>query len=86
MKRLWRKIKPKKLTVLMNPLFFDDQECRICFETGTRTDRLVSACKCKGTIKWYHQSCMQSWMKYSQSDTCRICQYKMTALCRVAPR
>lgn len=80
MNRILRKIKRKKLIVLTNPLFFDDQECRVCFEAGITGDRLVSACACKGTIKWYHRSCMQSWIKYGKSETCCICQTKMVAI------
>lgn len=35
--------------------------CRICF--GEDGDKYVSPCKCSGTMKWVHQSCLDAWTK-----------------------
>ena len=48
--------------------------CRICFETTSENDVY---CKCKGSIKYIHKSCLENWI-YSRSNshmwTCEICK------------
>ena len=36
-------------------------ECRICF--NSLKESLVSLCKCKGSIKHIHVSCLKQWLK-----------------------
>ena len=36
-------------------------ECRICF--NSLKENLVSPCKCKGSIKHIHVSCLKQWLK-----------------------
>jgi E3 ubiquitin-protein ligase DOA10 len=53
--------------------------CKICFEGQTSKSRLISACKCKGTGKWVHESCLKSWLLQQPSETihkCEVCLFK----------
>jgi len=36
----------------------DDNQCRICFETG---GDLIAPCLCSGTSKWIHRTCLDQW-------------------------
>ncbi|KAF4682817.1 hypothetical protein FOZ60_010073 [Perkinsus olseni] len=62
--------------------------CRICFGfTETKGNELIAPCMCKGTQKWVHVSCLQSWQRAMQiiggdiasekATTCNVCQGKL---------
>ena len=42
-------------------------ECRICYEGEKLNDSLISPCKCKGTSKYIHMSCLSTW-RHSNID------------------
>uniref|UniRef100_A0A1I8A8Q5 RING-CH-type domain-containing protein n=1 Tax=Steinernema glaseri TaxID=37863 RepID=A0A1I8A8Q5_9BILA len=51
--------------------------CRICYTSGD--EKLLSPCKCQGSVKYIHQSC---WEKFHKSEPswytkCGICLYWM---------
>lgn len=56
-----------------------ERECRICFES-TNGDDLISPCLCRGTSKWIHHSCLQTWRENSENDDARVkcmeCNYE----------
>ncbi|CAH2059366.1 unnamed protein product, partial [Iphiclides podalirius] len=61
-------------TELLKLLQMNDDEnqksCWVCFGTEA-DDRLaawVQPCKCSGTTKWVHQSCLQRWVDEKQRD------------------
>ena len=39
----------------------ENAECRICYENENPNDSLISPCKCKGTSKYIHKSCLSRW-------------------------
>ena len=39
----------------------ENPECRICYEGEKLNDILISPCKCKGTSKYIHKSCLSKW-------------------------
>jgi hypothetical protein len=39
----------------------NENECRICFELETLDDPFIYPCNCKGTSKYVHKSCLNSW-------------------------
>lgn len=55
------------------------RECRICFES-TNEDDLISPCFCRGTSKWVHHYCLQTWRETSDNNEAKIkcmeCNYK----------
>ena len=55
------------------------KECRICFETyEDEIDKLFSPCRCNGTQKYIHESCLNRWrlenINNEKSKKCEICK------------
>lgn len=48
-----------------------DNECRICQSRGEEV--LISPCKCAGSAKWVHESCLVKWFQVSQTSSCELC-------------
>lgn len=52
--------------------------CRICHSLDeTRDDPLVAPCHCDGSLRFVHDSCQQSWLRYRRgprSFTCELCR------------
>ncbi|ORY80846.1 hypothetical protein BCR37DRAFT_380690 [Protomyces lactucae-debilis] len=58
----------------------EERLCRICFSPQTPDERLISPCKCKGSAKWIHETCLNQWRIASQNRRsfyqCDQCLYK----------
>ena len=40
-----------------------NQECRICLQSEvTQNDELRAPCKCEGSVKYVHLSCLKKWI------------------------
>lgn len=50
-----------------------ENECRIC-QIGGDED-LISPCKCSGSAKWVHQSCIVKWFQVSDTSACELCAH-----------
>jgi E3 ubiquitin-protein ligase MARCH6 len=48
--------------------------CRICRGEGSDEDQLFFPCKCSGSIKFVHQSCLMEWLSHSQKKYCELCK------------
>lgn len=48
-----------------------EEECRICQSSGEEV--LISPCKCAGSTKWVHESCLVKWFQVSQTSSCELC-------------
>ncbi|KAK2743036.1 hypothetical protein FQN57_004992 [Myotisia sp. PD_48] len=48
--------------------------CRICRGEGTEEEQLFYPCKCSGSIKFVHQSCLMEWLSHSQKKYCELCK------------
>ncbi|KAJ5151169.1 uncharacterized protein N7482_010421 [Penicillium canariense] len=67
---------------LMNDPAFDGREgwtedmdtCRICHGEATEEEPLFYPCKCSGSIKFVHQSCLVEWLSHSQKKHCELCK------------
>jgi E3 ubiquitin-protein ligase MARCH6 len=67
---------------LMNDPAFDEREkgledmdtCRICHGEATDEEPLFYPCKCSGSIKFVHQSCLVEWLAHSQKKHCELCK------------
>ena len=44
----------------------DIPECRICFDIETLDDPFISPCHCKGTSKYVHKSCLNTWRHFNR--------------------
>lgn len=55
----------------------DIPECRICFEIESYDDPFISPCLCKGTSKYVHKSCLNTWRHFNVNregwDKCMEC-------------
>ena len=45
--------------------------CRICLDQGT--EPLVSPCKCAGSAKFAHESCLLRWFFKTRRRRCEVC-------------
>ena len=48
--------------------------CRICRGEGSIEEPLFYPCKCSGSIKFVHQSCLMEWLSHSQKKHCELCK------------
>lgn len=54
---------------------FDDLDtCRICHGEATDEEPLFYPCKCSGSIKFVHQTCLVEWLSHSQKKHCELCK------------
>jgi len=61
----------------------DNRVCRICFggvNDVIESGKLISPCKCKGSMKYVHVNCLNEWRLASANNTsyyqCDQCKYK----------
>ena len=52
----------------------DADTCRICRGEGSHEEPLFYPCKCSGSIKFVHQSCLMEWLSHSQKKHCELCK------------
>lgn len=60
--------------------------CRICRGEGSDDNPLFHPCKCKGSIKYIHESCLMEWISSKNIDiskpgtmaTCDICHHSIS--------
>lgn len=52
----------------------DMDTCRICHGEGSLEEPLFYPCKCSGSIKFVHQSCLVEWLAHSQKKHCELCK------------
>ncbi|KAG8864932.1 hypothetical protein FRB96_003519 [Tulasnella sp. 330] len=65
------------------PATAEEIQCRICLggdEEQAELGRLFRPCRCRGSMKYVHVSCLNEWRKAAQSSTsywaCDQCKYK----------
>jgi hypothetical protein len=55
-------------------------ECRICFEEETDDNPFINPCRCRGTSKYVHISCLNEWRNENiyrpAYDICMECRYR----------
>ncbi|MCP9262241.1 Zinc finger, C3HC4 type [Dirofilaria immitis] len=54
--------------------------CRICHSFGNSADPLISPCRCTGSLKYVHISCLLHWLticthKLKRPTICELCLY-----------
>lgn len=63
----------------------DDQEiCRVCRSESTISQPLYHPCKCAGSIRFVHESCLIEWLSHSRKKYCELCEhpFKFTPIYR----
>jgi len=46
----------------------DPPECRICFEGEIEDDPFLYPCHCRGTSKYVHKSCLNTWRHFNRGN------------------
>ncbi|TKS71515.1 E3 ubiquitin-protein ligase MARCH9 [Collichthys lucidus] len=54
-------------------------QCRICFQ-GPEKGELLSPCRCAGSVRCTHQSCLIRWISERGSWSCELCYFKYQVL------
>jgi hypothetical protein len=53
--------------------------CRICLESD-RVEDMIAPCRCKGSSKWIHRTCLDQWRAYNADDVafsrCMECRFE----------
>jgi len=58
--------------------------CRICHE-GEQLEKLISPCRCSGTMGLVHKSCCERWLSSCNQDTCELCKQQLRVERRPQP-
>ncbi|KAJ1968122.1 hypothetical protein IWQ62_001431, partial [Dispira parvispora] len=54
----------------------EGQVCRVCRGEATFDEPLFYPCKCTGSIKYVHQSCLIEWLAHSNKSKCELCRHE----------
>ena len=52
----------------------ENDTCRICRQERSTEDPLFFPCKCSGSIKFVHQTCLVQWLSHAQKKHCELCK------------
>ena len=51
--------------------------CRICMDTNSPTNRLISPCRCRGSLRYIHEECLKTWLSTREGEItemkCELC-------------
>ncbi|CAL7946792.1 unnamed protein product [Xylocopa violacea] len=53
--------------------------CRIC-HTNTSKERLISPCRCKGSLAYVHLACLERWLNQTCRSYCELCRYHFNVI------
>ncbi|XP_031569929.1 E3 ubiquitin-protein ligase MARCH8-like [Actinia tenebrosa] len=59
--------------------------CRICHCEAEVDQPLISPCHCAGSLRYVHQSCLQKWIKSSDTKKCELCYYEFVMEAKMKP-
>lgn len=61
-------------------MLLEDQDrlCKICLEKESEHEKIPDCypCKCTGSLKYVHSSCLEMWLKTTSTKQCELCLYK----------
>ena len=49
--------------------------CRICHCSGEE-EELIQPCRCNGSVRYAHETCIRKWIVGSANFACELCHYK----------
>lgn len=59
--------------------------CRICHCEGDDASPLITPCHCTGSLHFVHQTCLQQWIKSSDTRCCELCKYEFIMETKLKP-
>lgn len=68
---------------LVLTVFFGSR--RICHCEGDDESPLITPCHCTGSLRFVHQSCLQQWIKSSDTRCCELCKYEFIMETKLKP-
>lgn len=51
----------------------DSPTCRVCRTEASTDQPLFHPCRCRGSMKYIHQECLEFWLQHSNKRSCDIC-------------
>ncbi|XP_060912833.1 uncharacterized protein marchf1 isoform X1 [Labrus mixtus] len=66
----------------------DDSEmevCRICHCEGDDECPLIMPCRCTGSLSFVHQTCLNQWIKSSDTRCCELCKFDFVMETKLKP-
>ncbi|XP_059373896.1 uncharacterized protein LOC132110875 isoform X3 [Carassius carassius] len=71
--------------VPLSPFSLSGDCCRICHCEGDDESPLITPCHCTGSLRFVHQSCLQQWIKSSDTRCCELCKYDFIMETKLKP-
>uniref|UniRef100_A0A3Q2DXZ0 RING-type E3 ubiquitin transferase n=1 Tax=Cyprinodon variegatus TaxID=28743 RepID=A0A3Q2DXZ0_CYPVA len=59
--------------------------CRICHCEGDDDCRLITPCRCTGSLSFVHQACLNQWIKSSDTRCCELCKFDFIMETKLKP-
>lgn len=59
--------------------------CRICHCEGEVGAPLLAPCYCSGSLRYVHQTCLQQWIKASDTRACELCKFTFIMHAKTKP-
>ncbi|XP_075334399.1 E3 ubiquitin-protein ligase MARCHF8 isoform X1 [Odontesthes bonariensis] len=72
-------------TAPLSPFSLSGDFCRICHCEGDDESPLITPCHCTGSLRFVHQSCLQQWIKSSDTRCCELCKYEFIMETKLKP-
>ncbi|XP_035462761.1 E3 ubiquitin-protein ligase MARCH8 isoform X2 [Scophthalmus maximus] len=69
----------------LSPYSLSEDCCRICHCEGDEESPLITPCHCTGSLRFVHQSCLQQWIKSSDTRCCELCKYEFIMETKLKP-
>ncbi|XP_077437584.1 E3 ubiquitin-protein ligase MARCHF8 isoform X2 [Vanacampus margaritifer] len=69
----------------LSPFSLSGDCCRICHCEGDDESPLITPCHCTGSLRFVHQSCLQQWIKSSDTRCCELCKYEFIMETKLKP-
>ncbi|KAK9540574.1 hypothetical protein VZT92_003016 [Zoarces viviparus] len=63
----------------------DMEVCRICHCEGDDECPLIMPCRCTGSLIFVHQTCLNQWIKSSDTRCCELCKFDFVMETRLKP-
>lgn len=73
------------LTEYINVYLYLLLRFRICHCEGDDESHLITPCHCTGSLRFVHQSCLQQWIKSSDTRCCELCKYEFIMETKLKP-
>ncbi|XP_058496449.1 uncharacterized protein marchf1 isoform X1 [Solea solea] len=62
-----------------------EEVCRICHCEGEDEFPLIMPCRCTGSLSFVHQSCLNQWIKSSDTRCCELCKFDFVMETKLKP-